>query len=61
MILRLYRCGWCGYPTNAGGGPLPKVKCEQAMRIIDHWGHQTHRFVKKVHGICCRDDLHDDD
>ncbi len=53
MILKLHRCGFCGYPTNQKGEPLSGEKFEQAKRILDHWGHTTHRFVVKNHGLCC--------
>lgn len=40
---KLYRCGWCGHPTNADGNPLP------VFNEADYQG------AEQVDGECCRE------
>ena len=50
MNSKLYRCGWCGCPTNDRGHNLHGIVFEKAVRIIKEYGDgHTH----KTHGDCC--------
>lgn len=49
----IYRCGWCGYPVDGEGGPLPEIKDNDDANkyLADHEG----REVQQVNGFCCPD------
>lgn len=33
---KLYRCGWCGHPTNADGIPLPVFDPDMDLSEAEH-------------------------
>lgn len=46
----IYRCGWCGFPTDAGGTALP-FSVEQANAYI---AEHASAGVWKTNGSCCQ-------
>ena len=47
---KIYRCGWCGSPTDEHGHELGGEIREKAINIIETYGdNRTH----KTHGDCC--------
>ena len=48
----VYRCGWCGTPTEENGNTLvfESVEFVRATTIIDEFGDI---FTKLVNGNCC--------
>jgi hypothetical protein len=38
MNVRIYRCGWCGIPTDSTGVILSGARSYSAMRIIERYG-----------------------
>jgi len=50
MNSNLYRCGWCGCPTEMNGKPLDSEVMPKAIKIIETFG--DYRTVK-VNGWCC--------
>lgn len=51
MNSKVYRCGWCGTPTNQNGTTLHGQAFEKVVRIIDTYGDG---HTEKTHGDCCR-------
>lgn len=50
MNSKIYRCGWCGTPTDSKGEPLSGEAFKKAVNIIETYGdYRTH----KEHGYCC--------
>jgi len=50
MNSNIYRCGWCGNPTDKDGGPLDNESRERVCKIIEKYGdHRT----KMTNGYCC--------
>lgn len=45
--MKLYRCGWCGHPTNNYGNPLNE------FNITDY--EDSANEVDLVPGVCCED------
>ncbi len=45
----IYRCGWCGHPTNKNGKPL---KVDPEKYIEKHIG----RKVINTQGYCCQEE-----
>lgn len=51
MNSKLYRCGWCGYPTDQNGVCLKDEPLKKAMKIIGTYRDNDH--THKLHGDCC--------
>jgi hypothetical protein len=51
MNSKIYRCGWCGYPTDKDGNTLHDEPFEKAKKIIDTYGDGEHTHL--VNGSCC--------
>ena len=51
MNSKIYRCGWCGYPTDKDGNCLANEGFEKAKKIIDTYGDGEHTHL--VNGECC--------
>lgn len=50
MNSKIYRCGWCGTPTNLNGETLSGEAFKKAVKILENYGdNKTH----KTHGDCC--------
>lgn len=50
MNSKIYRCGWCGTPTNENGITLHGKSFEKVVNIIEKYGDaHTH----KTNGDCC--------
>jgi len=50
MNSKIYRCGWCGTPTDKNGYTLSDNAFKKAVNIIETYGdYRTH----KTHGDCC--------
>ena len=50
MNSKIYRCGWCGSPTEKAGNELDGNPREKAINIIETYGdYRTH----KTNGTCC--------
>ena len=50
MNSKIYRCGWCGHPTDKDGKCLTDKAFKKAINIIEKYGdHHT----TKVNGECC--------
>lgn len=50
MNSKIYRCGYCGIPTNKEAQPLETNCLGKAIRILETYGdYRTH----KVDGFCC--------
>ncbi len=50
MRANIFRCGWCGSPSQRNGKPLEHIDREKVIRIIEKYG--DYRTVK-VNGWCC--------
>ena len=49
----IYRCGWCGTPTEKNGNPLRyDTGFEKAKRILETYGDS---HTQKLSGWCCED------
>jgi tartrate dehydratase beta subunit/fumarate hydratase class I family protein len=44
----IYRCGWCGTPVRADGGPLDPTP----SMSMDEYVQRANRTVR-VNGFCC--------
>ena len=53
MNSKLYRCGWCGFPTKETGECLTGEQFEKADKIIAEYG-DGHTVL--VHGWCCEEE-----
>ena len=51
MNSKIYRCGWCGYPTDKEGEILRGEAFEKAKNIINAYGGKQHTHL--VNGECC--------
>lgn len=51
MNSKLYRCGWCGHPTNHNGVPLKDEQFKRVIIILSKQTAQNHTCL--VHGECC--------
>lgn len=51
MNSKLYRCGWCGYPTDEEGHPLKDENLKKATKIINNYELGIHQHL--VNGWCC--------
>lgn len=50
MNSKIYRCGWCGCPTDENGKVLEEEAFKKVVHIIEKYGDsRTHR----THGYCC--------
>jgi len=50
MNSKIYRCGWCGSPTEANGYELDGEPRGKAINIIETYGdYRTHQ----TNGSCC--------
>lgn len=51
MNSKIYRCGWCGSPTNESGIVLDTTLFKRVVELIKKYGdYRTH----KRNGDCCR-------
>lgn len=50
MNSKIYRCGWCGHPTDKEGNCLQDESLSKAIRIIETYGDG---HTDKVNGWCC--------
>jgi len=50
MNSKLYRCGWCGSPTNKDGIILSEEMFQKAIRIIDNYSDVRTELTQ---GMCC--------
>jgi hypothetical protein len=50
MNANLFRCGWCGCPTQTDGKPLDGEAMKKAIKIIEKYGDGK---TVKVNGWCC--------
>lgn len=54
MNSKIYRCGWCGFPTDESGNYLYGNKAQKAFDIIEKYGdYRTH----KTNGNCSHQDM----
>ncbi len=53
MNSKIYRCGWCGLPTDQNGTNLTDEPFKKAIRIFRKYG-DCH--TEKTHGDCCRNE-----
>ena len=51
MNAKIYRCGWCGFPTNENGQCLNDAALEKAKNIIETYGDGIHTHLNN--GDCC--------
>ena len=50
MNSKIYRCGWCGHPTDKDDNCLTDKALEKAKKIIEKYG-DSHTI--QVNGECC--------
>lgn len=50
MNSKIYRCGWCGCPTNEKGQNLEGKDFKRVVNIIEKYGDS---HTEKTHGDCC--------
>ena len=50
MNSKIYRCGWCGCPTNKKGELLDDETHERVVSIIEEYGDN---HTEQTHGYCC--------
>lgn len=54
----IYRCGWCGYPVQENGEPLPEIKDnDDADKYLSK---NISAKVKRVNSFCCKKGKQDD-
>ena len=51
MNSKIYRCGWCGTPTDKIGRTLHGTTFKRVVNIIEKYGDN---HTEKTHGDCCR-------
>lgn len=51
MNSKIYRCGWCGHPTDSTGTQLTGEAFNKAWKIIETYGDNHHTHLE--HGDCC--------
>jgi len=50
MKSNIFRCGWCGRPTDNKGNQLDLISFDRVVRIIETYG--DYRTIKR-NGSCC--------
>ena len=50
MNSKIYRCGWCGCPTDESGRNLNGITFARVVAIIEKYGDG---HTEKTHGDCC--------
>lgn len=50
MNSKIYRCGWCGHPTDKDGNCLKDEAFKKAINMIEKYGDN---HTKQVNGECC--------
>lgn len=50
MNSKIYRCGWCGCPTNENGQNLHVETFKRVVNIIEKYGDG---HTEKTNGDCC--------
>ena len=50
MNSKIYRCGWCGCPTNENGQNLHGETFKRVVNIIEKYGDG---HTEKTNGDCC--------
>lgn len=50
MNSKIYRCGWCGCPTNENGNGLDATLQKRVISIIEKYGDG---HTQKTNGYCC--------
>ena len=50
MNSKIYRCGWCGTPTDKNGKTLDENVFKRVVNIIEKYG-DAHSV--RTHGYCC--------
>ncbi len=50
MNSKIYRCGWCGCPTDCNGNVLDELRFKKVVNIINTYGDGR---TEKTHGQCC--------
>ena len=53
MNSKIYRCGWCGCPTDKEGKVLLEEKLNRVMKIL-HEYYPIINHVELTQGDCCR-------
>jgi len=48
---KIYRCGWCGHPTDKDGNCLQNESFKKAVSILETYGDVKHTHL--VNGECC--------
>lgn len=51
MNSKLYRCGWCGHPTDKEGKRLRDDAFKKADRLIKTYDTKSH--TEHLNGECC--------
>ncbi len=51
MNSKLYRCGWCGHPTDDKGTTLKDEQFKRVVNLLDHPNVVGH--IHLVNGDCC--------
>lgn len=51
MNSKLYRCGWCGCPTDENGNNLKDENFKRAVNLIENYKADAHTHL--VNGNCC--------
>jgi len=55
-ILKIYRCGWCGMPTDKDGEPLTYDDMKKEFLQIE-----DECDVELIQGICCENEQCEDE
>ena len=50
MNSKIYRCGWCGSPTDEKGHNLGGESLQKVVNIIEKYGDGR---TQNTHGDCC--------
>ena len=50
MNSKIFRCGWCGCPTNSSGQNLFDESFKRVIAIVEKYGDS---HTTKTHGNCC--------
>lgn len=51
MNSKIYRCGWCGHPTDKDGNPLKDEDFKKVVNLIENYKSEHHTHLE--HGYCC--------
>ena len=51
MNSKIFRCGWCGHPTNEEGDCLRGKSLKKVVKLINNYKTSSHEHLNN--GECC--------